>query len=95
MDLAEAQGWTLAQVNDLAERELSLWMVRGPLWPRRLELLLIQLTDLLAKVNGNKTRMSDFDLFIRNRDAQRDEAANDIADMAGTGVRKLGQGRRK
>lgn len=56
---------------------------------------MIQLTDLLAKVNGNKTRMSDFDLFIRNRDGQRDEAANDLADMAGTGVRKLGQGRRK
>lgn len=86
-------GWPLQAVNDLTERELSLWMVRGPLWPRRLELLLIQLTDTLAKVNGNKTRMSDFDMFNRNRDAVLDEAANDIAMLAGAGVRKLGQGR--
>uniref|UniRef100_C5CJQ7 Uncharacterized protein n=1 Tax=Variovorax paradoxus (strain S110) TaxID=543728 RepID=C5CJQ7_VARPS len=87
-------GWPLAAVNALTERELTLWMVRGPLWPRRQELLLIQMTNLLAQVNGNKTRMSDFDMFQRNREAELDNAASDIGELAGAGVRKLGQGRK-
>lgn len=87
-------GWPLSAVNEMTERELSLWMARGPLWPRRLELLLIQVTNVLAQVNGNKTRMSDFDMFTKNRDAALDVAANDIGILAGAGVRKLGQGRR-
>jgi len=87
-------GWPLAAVNALTERELTLWMVRGPLWPRRQELLLIQMTNLLAQVNGNKTRMSDFDMFQRNREAELDNAAHDIGMLAGAGVRKLGQGRK-
>lgn len=87
-------GWPLSAVNALTERELSLWMVRGPLWPRRQELLLIQMTNLLAQVNGNKTRMSDFDMFQRNREAELDNAAHDIGMLAGAGVRKLGQGRK-
>lgn len=87
-------GWPLAAVNDLTERELTLWMVRGPLWPRRQELLLIQMTNLLAQVNGNKTRMSDFDMFQRNREVELDNAAHDIGQLAGAGVRKLGQGRK-
>lgn len=87
-------GWPLSAVNALTERELSLWMVRGPLWPRRLELLLIQATNVLAQVNGNKTRMSDFDMFTKNREAALDEAANDMGMLAGAGVRKLGQGRK-
>lgn len=87
-------GWPLAAVNTLTERELTLWMVRGPLWPRRQELLLIQMTNLLAQVNGNKTRMSDFDMFQRNREAELDNAASDIGELAGAGVRKLGQGRK-
>lgn len=86
-------GWPLAAVNDMTERELSLWMVRGPLWPRRLELLLIQLTNTLAQVNGNKTRMTDFDLFTVQRGQALEEAANDIGAIAGAGVRRLGQGR--
>ncbi len=88
-------GWPLSAVNGMTERELTLWMVRGPLWPRRLELLLIQLTDTLAKVNGNKTRMSDFDMFSKNRESVGENAASDIGMMVGAGVRKLGQGRRK
>ncbi|QRF60819.1 hypothetical protein INQ48_20415 [Variovorax paradoxus] len=89
-------GWSLASVNALTERELSIWMVRGPLWPRRQELLLIQLTNLLARVNGNKTRMSDFDIFNRSREVELDNAAHDLATLAGAGagVRKLGQGRK-
>lgn len=88
-------GWPLSAVHELTERELSLWMVRGPLWPRRLELLLIQLTDTLAKVNGNKTRMSDFDMFSKIRETAGESAASSLAFMAGAGMRKLGQGRRK
>lgn len=88
-------GWPLEAVNSMQESELSLWMVRGPLWPRRLELLLIQMTNLLAQVNGNKTRMSDFDMFTKNREAALDSAAQDIGMLAGANVRKLGQGRRK
>lgn len=88
-------GWPLSAVNDLTEHELSLWMVRGPLWPRRLELLLVQLTDTLAKVNGNKTRMSDFDMFSKNRETASESAAISLGSIAGAGVRKLGQGRRK
>ena len=87
-------GWPLAAVNALTERELSLWMVRGPLWPRRQELLLIQLTNLLAQVNGNKTRMSEFDMFNKDREVILDNAANDIGMLVGAGVRKLGQGRK-
>ena len=87
-------GWPLAAVNALTERELTLWMVRGPLWPRRQELLLIQMTNLLAQVNGMTTRMSDFDMFQRNREAELDNAASDIGELAGAGVRKLGQGRK-
>lgn len=87
-------GWPLSAVNEMTERELSLWMVRGPLWPRRLELLLIQVTNVLAQVNGNKTRMSDFDMFNKRQEAALDEAANDMAMLAGAGVRKLGQGRK-
>ncbi len=86
-------GWPLCAVNDLTERELSLWMVRGPLWPRRLELLLIQLTNTLSKVNGNKTKMADFDLFTPQQEAALDAAATEIGILAGAGVRKLGQGR--
>lgn len=88
-------GWTLGDVNALTERELSLWMIRGPLWPRRMELMFMQLTDLISKVNGNRSRMSDFDLFAKNRGGEVDEAAGVLGNMAGAGVRKLGQGRRK
>jgi len=87
-------GWPLSAVDALTERELSLWMVRGPLWPRRLELLLIQLTNVLAQVHGNKTRMSEFDMFNKDREVALDNAANDIGMLAGAGVRKLGQGRK-
>jgi hypothetical protein len=69
-------------------------MARAPLWPRRLELLLIQMTNVLAQVNGNKTRMSDFDMFTKNRSALADEAANEIGQIVGANVRKLGRGRR-
>lgn len=86
-------GWPLSAVNDLTEYELTLWQVRGPLWPRRLELMLMQLTSTVAQVHGNKTRLSDFDLFNKKPDAELEEAANDIAMIAGAGVRKLGQGR--
>jgi hypothetical protein len=87
-------GWPLSAVNALTERELSLWMVRGPLWPRRLELLLIQVTNVLAQVHGNKTRMSEFDMFNKDREVALDNAANDIGMLSGAGVRKLGQGRK-
>lgn len=87
-------GWPLSAVNEMTEYELSLWMVRGPLWPRRLELLLIQLTNVLAQVNGNKTNMSSFDMFNRRQEQQLDEAAHEVAMLAGAGVRKLGQGRK-
>lgn len=88
-------GWPLATVNAMSEHEFTLWQVRGPLWPRRIELLLIQLTTVLAQVNGNRKRMSDFDLFAKVRDSFGDEAAQTIANMAGAGMRRLGQGRRK
>lgn len=85
----------LASVNAMTEHEFTLWMVRGPLWPRRLELLLIQLTTVIAQVNGNKSRMSDFDMFSKHRESESQAAAFSLGNMAGAGVRKLGQGRRK
>lgn len=87
-------GWPLEAVNALTERELSLRMARAPLWPRRLELLLIQMTNVLAQVHGNKTRMSDFDMFTPNPSAALFEAAHDIGSLVGSNVRKLGQGRK-
>lgn len=86
---------TLEAVNAMTEHEFTLWMVRGPLWPRRLELLLIQLTTVLAQVNGNRKRMADFDLFARARNAAGDEAAHTLGSMAGANVRRLGMGRRR
>lgn len=83
----------LAAINELPEHELALWMVRGPLWPRRFEMLLIQLTTVLSRGNGNKTNMNDFDLFKKTV-SMLDEASNDIGMVAGVGVRKLGQGRK-
>ncbi|HWT21697.1 MAG TPA: hypothetical protein VN280_22575 [Variovorax sp.] len=53
------------------------------------------MTDTLAKVNGNKTRMSDFDMFSKIRETAGESAASSLAFMAGAGMRKLGQGRRK
>lgn len=86
---------TLAAVNAMTEHEFTLWMVRGPLWPRRLELLLIQLTTVISRGNGNKTRMSDFDMFSKHRESESESAAFNLGNMAGAGVRKLGLGRRK
>jgi len=88
-------GWPLETVNAMTEHEFTLWMVRGPLWPRRIELLLIQLTTVLAQVNGNKKRMTDFDLFAKVRNAFGDEAAQELGNLAGAGVRRLGMGRRR
>jgi len=85
----------LSQVNQLPEKEFTMHMIRGPLWPRRIELLLMQLTNVIARCNGNKTVMSDFDLFNKQNETAADNAANDIAVIAGAGVRKLGQGRRE
>ena len=80
----------MSAVNAMTEYELSLWMVRGPLWPRRIELLLIQLTTVLAQVNGNKTTMADFDLFSQHSPNASEEAAHDIASLVGGSVFKLG-----
>jgi len=84
----------LSGIDGMSHLEFTLWMTRGPLWPRRLELLLIQLTNTLAQVNGNKTNMSDFDMFNKTRAAELNEAAQTIGSIAGAGVRKLGQGRK-
>lgn len=90
----------LAGVNGLTEYELTLWMARGPLWTRRIELMLVQLTHAVAvcggmKLNGREPRESDFDMFNKKQvDAELDAAANDIGGLMGVGVRKLGQGRK-
>ena len=84
----------LSGIDGMSHLEFTLWMTRGPLWPRRLELLLMQLTNTLAQVNGNKTTMHDFDLFTQRRTAELNEAAQTIGNIAGAGVRKLGQGRK-
>jgi len=84
----------LSGIDGMSHLEFTLWMTRGPLWPRRLELLLIQLTSTLAQVHGNKTTMNDFDMFNKTRAAELNEAAQTIGNIAGAGVRKLGQGRK-
>ena len=38
--------------------------------------------------------MSDFDMFNKTRAAELNEAAQVIGDIAGAGLRKLGQGRK-
>ena len=88
----------LATIGQMSEAELGLWMRRGkPLWPRRLEILLAQLTSVLAQVNGNKTSVVDFDLFEESSllNPELGAAAESLADMVGAGIRKLGQGRKK
>lgn len=84
----------LSAIDGMSHLEFTLWMTRGPLWPRRIELLLMQLTNTLAQVHGNKTNMTDFDLFNKTRAAELNEAAQTIGNIAGAGVRKLGQGRK-
>ena len=84
----------MSGIDAMTAHEFTLWMTRGPLWPRRLELLLMQLTNTLAQVHGNKTNMSDFDMFNKTRTAELNEAAQTIGSIAGAGVRKLGQGRK-
>lgn len=82
----------------MPEAEFRMWLARGkPLWPRRLELLLAQLTSVLAQVNGNKHTTQDFDLFDPRADqrATLNEAAEAVASIAGTGLRRLGQGRKR
>lgn len=96
--MAESLGLTLAGINDLTEHEFTLWMSRGPLWPRRLELLLIKLSHTVAianhmTINGRAPRESDFDMFNKYGE-ELDEAANDIGVITGMPVRKLGQGRK-
>jgi len=91
--LAEALGCSVSAINAMTEKELTLWMVRGPLWPRRLELMLMQMTSTMAQLQGNKTRMADFDLFAKDRTTEADTAAHEVGLLAGVGVRKLGQGR--
>lgn len=88
----------LAAIGQMPEAELGLWMRRGkPLWPRRLEILLAQVTSVLAQVNGNKVAISDFDLFDESNliNPELGAAAESLADITGAGVRKLGQGRKK
>lgn len=73
-------------------------MRRGKqLWPRRLEVMLAQLTSVIAQVNGNKTSLRDFDLFEESNLISQElgAAAESLADISGAGVRKLGQGRKK
>lgn len=84
----------LSAIDGMTHHEFSLWMTRGPLWPRRLELLLMQLTSVLAQVHGNKKTMGDFDLFGQSRSVELNEAVQTINSIAGAGVRKLGQGRK-
>lgn len=75
-----------------------MWQSRGkPLWPRRLELMLAQLTAVLAQVNNNKHTAQDFDLFDPRAEqrVRLDEAAEAIAGLSGAGLRKLGQGRKR
>lgn len=82
----------------MSEYEFNLWWSRGkPLWPRRLELMLAQLTSMLAQVNGNRHTLQDVDLFDPRAEqrTQLGEAAESMADLAGAGVRKLGQGRKR
>lgn len=83
-------------IGQMPEAEFQLWHARGkPLWPRRLELMLAQLTSLLAQVNGNKHTLQDMDLFDPKAEERLrlDEAAEAVASMTGAGLRKLGQGR--
>ena len=86
----------------VTERELSEWMVRGkPLWPRRLELLLAQLTAVLAKVNGTKVEIGDFDLFSDERirppaATSAEEGAQALGVLSGgLGVKVLGRKRKE
>lgn len=85
----------------LTERELSEWGLRGkPLWPRRLELLLAQLTAVVAQVAGNKVSLVDFDLFapppVEGPALSAESGAHALGSIAGgVGVRVLGKKRKK
>lgn len=88
----------LSAIGSMTEYEFGLWQRRGkPLWPRRMELMLAQLTSMLAQVNGNNHTLRDVDLFDPRAEqrTQLDEAAESIADLSGSGIRKLGQGRKR
>lgn len=102
LDLAEAIGCTADSLErNITSAELTQWAVRGkPLWPRRLELMLAQLTLVLAKVHRNKhVELADFDLFAPQVDAPPMKAEEGAAAMGaiagGVGVRLLGKKRRE
>lgn len=101
--MAEALGCTADELSQrITEREISERLALGkPLWPRRLELMLAQLTAVLTQVHGGQYTMTDFDLFrAPERTAAPPLAANDGAEAlsamaGGVGVRVLGKKRRQ
>lgn len=80
----------------MPQQHFAAWAARGPLWPRRLEWMLAQLTTVLAQVHGNKRVMADFDPFspTQQRNLETNEAAQAMSSISGSGIRKLGQGRK-
>lgn len=95
MDLAEALCMPLAHIRALPEEEFQAWCTRGvPLWPRRLELMLMQLTAVLHNCHAqNPARMGEFDLFKR-QDAETEAAVQFMTEATGAGICRLGQGRK-
>jgi hypothetical protein len=84
LDLAEALGCTGDELEKrITERELSEWAARDkPIWPRRLELLMAQVSFVLAKVNGNKdAQLEDFDLFRHREEVIVSDAESTLAAM--------------
>lgn len=82
-------------MQGLSEAEFEQWCLRGkPLWPRRMEILLLQLTAMVGWCNGNKDlRMGDLDPF-KQQDAETEAAVQFMAEASGAGIRRLGQGRK-
>jgi hypothetical protein len=102
LELAEAFAVPADELSRrITEREVAEWALRGkPLWPRRLELMLAQLTSVVAQVAGNKVSLLDFDLFapppLEGPALSAESGAQALGSIAGgVGVRVLGKKRKK
>jgi hypothetical protein len=84
----------------MTEREFSAWLryAQKRLMPsQRIEAYLAQVASVIAQSVGNDVKISDFilDFGAKPRKASKEDARAFAAMLPGTGVRKLGQGRKK
>lgn len=79
-------------------REMTERAVVGPVWTRRLEMLLAQVAMVIARCNGNDVSLADMDLFAKPAEQPEMSSGDGAAALGviagGVGVRVLGSKRK-